>query len=709
MVRAIIITLLAMLLTSSAFAAEFSPHLLKLSAYLSVQYDFDGSRLDIPVTVSGSSAGMILLVFTKDWAQDIEATHNGYLGWHYVNKVDTCIYFSPLKSVPIGQAVVSWDGHDQDGAIAQAGDYTYYIWAFDNQGDKEPVLTNLTSDQTSYHWGFDMSSEIQEIDENGLPMANPIWHQSLQDSNSGVNTLSRWVIGSDPHDKTQLVKSIIKLEDGWDLMGDPILQADYFESQYIRVGNASEQKGSMQKARFVPGGEGEIDMDWGAEAPYADIFPTVGGGSAGVATDGTYLFTTDSNYTTSNDPDADFYIYDMDGFLVEEVDISSWWSSASDFDNDGQMNGGPVSFSGKGGYVVLNSHTSCLNQMLDPARYLDSGVYDDLFVWSNGNGDYTLDKNFEETAERPWVCNDYNVGPYKYSISFDGEYFSAVNANDIGAVSFGLLGPDGTGLGYFTFADEIGGRKAGPVIIDSNTPFDGIYFDRVAPTGPRDCFSNCPDEYRGIYFYGHDVVKGLISGPCNLGGYYQYLNITNPIAGEIISNIVNYQLNWVSNFSDSLNIEFSSDNGETWTIIAEKMESSPRTYDWRIPALESDRCKIRLTDPVSGSVISSSGTFTIESVVAVASHTPHAFTLSQNSPNPFNPVTSIPFTLGHESHVSLSVYNIAGEKVTELAEGRFPAGAHNVSWDASEFASGVYFYRIVTGDFIETRKMMLVK
>ena len=95
--------------------------------------------------------------------------------------------------------------------------------------------------------------------------------------------------------------------------------------------------------------------------------------------------------------------------------------------------------------------------------------------------------------------------------------------------------------------------------------------------------------------------------------------------------------------------------------------------------------------------------------VGINDISPGDYTLAQNSPNPFNPATSIPFRLSRGSQLSLAVYNITGEKVAELAKGRFSAGEHAVTWDASDYASGVYFYRIASADFVKTRKMMLVK
>jgi len=99
----------------------------------------------------------------------------------------------------------------------------------------------------------------------------------------------------------------------------------------------------------------------------------------------------------------------------------------------------------------------------------------------------------------------------------------------------------------------------------------------------------------------------------------------------------------------------------------------------------------------------------VKADVNVEEAIPFIFSLSPNHPNPFNPATSIPFTLATESEITLTVYNIAGEKVLTLADGNYSAGAHSLDWNASEFASGVYFCQLRAGDFVETRKMTLVK
>ena len=84
-------------------------------------------------------------------------------------------------------------------------------------------------------------------------------------------------------------------------------------------------------------------------------------------------------------------------------------------------------------------------------------------------------------------------------------------------------------------------------------------------------------------------------------------------------------------------------------------------------------------------------------------------TLAQNSPNPFNPVTQIAFTLPAEMDVTLSVYDVTGREVSRLVDQRVGAGNQSVTFDASSFASGIYYYRLTAGSFSQIRKMTLIK
>jgi photosystem II stability/assembly factor-like uncharacterized protein len=88
---------------------------------------------------------------------------------------------------------------------------------------------------------------------------------------------------------------------------------------------------------------------------------------------------------------------------------------------------------------------------------------------------------------------------------------------------------------------------------------------------------------------------------------------------------------------------------------------------------------------------------------------PTQFSLMQNYPNPFNPITSISFGLPVRSHVRLTIYNTLGEQVTDLVNGEMEAGYHTVQFDGKNLSSGVYFYRIVAGNFTETRRLLLIR
>ena len=88
---------------------------------------------------------------------------------------------------------------------------------------------------------------------------------------------------------------------------------------------------------------------------------------------------------------------------------------------------------------------------------------------------------------------------------------------------------------------------------------------------------------------------------------------------------------------------------------------------------------------------------------------PKSLSLDQNFPNPFNPATTIRYALPHRSNVTLTVYSTLGQLVATLVNGDIDAGYHEIKFDASGLASGVYFYRLQTGSFVDTKKLLLIR
>ena len=99
----------------------------------------------------------------------------------------------------------------------------------------------------------------------------------------------------------------------------------------------------------------------------------------------------------------------------------------------------------------------------------------------------------------------------------------------------------------------------------------------------------------------------------------------------------------------------------------------------------------------------------VTSVGSAPDNVPVTFGLAQNYPNPFNPSTTIRFALPERSRVTLTVFNALGQQVATLVNGTEDAGHHEVKFDGSGMASGVYFYRLQAGDFAQTKMLILMK
>ncbi|MCI0473658.1 MAG: T9SS type A sorting domain-containing protein, partial [Ignavibacteria bacterium] len=103
------------------------------------------------------------------------------------------------------------------------------------------------------------------------------------------------------------------------------------------------------------------------------------------------------------------------------------------------------------------------------------------------------------------------------------------------------------------------------------------------------------------------------------------------------------------------------------------------------------------------------GTYIATSIFNLSNEIPSAYKLEQNYPNPFNPVTNIRFSLKEKGFTSLKVYNSVGQEVADLLNQELNPGTYEKSFDASFLSSGIYFYRLISGGYSETKKMNLIK
>jgi hypothetical protein len=103
------------------------------------------------------------------------------------------------------------------------------------------------------------------------------------------------------------------------------------------------------------------------------------------------------------------------------------------------------------------------------------------------------------------------------------------------------------------------------------------------------------------------------------------------------------------------------------------------------------------------------GSYEYSNVVEVNINLPAKYELLQNYPNPFNPSTTIQFTLPEESFTKLEIFNVVGEKIETLVSETLSAGIHKYEWNAENLVSGVYFYRLTSDNFVQIKKLVLMK
>ena len=142
----------------------------------------------------------------------------------------------------------------------------------------------------------------------------------------------------------------------------------------------------------------------------------------------------------------------------------------------------------------------------------------------------------------------------------------------------------------------------------------------------------------------------------------------------------------------SYQINIPADEGMEWILISEMGDRY----------ILSDSGEIIVERPIRSMVLKQ------EPIV------PLSYSLSQNYPNPFNPETAIHFSIKEKNEVSLVIYDILGKEIIKIVQSHMDPGFHKVIWDGSSasgsvVSSGIYFYRITSGDYVNQKKMMLIR
>jgi len=150
----------------------------------------------------------------------------------------------------------------------------------------------------------------------------------------------------------------------------------------------------------------------------------------------------------------------------------------------------------------------------------------------------------------------------------------------------------------------------------------------------------------------------------------------------------------ITSFNDTLNYLLNAQNILVLKITAKsKLEEQPLHLEMKSYNIDGQLTSSLIKDVV----------FNWRPIV------PEQFALSQNYPNPFNPATTIEYQLPVDTKITLKVYNILGQEIATLANDQQKAGYYKLQWDAGRYASGMYIYRLYSKDFVQTKKMVLIK
>ena len=208
-----------------------------------------------------------------------------------------------------------------------------------------------------------------------------------------------------------------------------------------------------------------------------------------------------------------------------------------------------------------------------------------------------------------------------------------------------------------------------------------------------------------------------LSLPYNVFSYrayrFPFLLITSPVSGDTVGCGDEVTLRWNSSGVDSVNVDYSTDDGNSWVTSATDYPAINDSLNVSVPASADSVFEFRVAESgkMDDGLVFNSDPIPVGVTTGIESPSlPYSFNLSNNYPNPFNPSTTINYELAKMGHVTLKVYDILGRNVETLVNGVQGPGDYSVKFDGSRFASGVYFVRMMTADgFVTVRKMVLEK
>ncbi len=390
--------------------------------------------------------------------------------------------------------------------------------------------------------------------------------------------------------------------------------------------------------------------------------------------------------------------------------------------------GGTVIFSDNFDSYISGEQLACQNPT-DWTTWsnLPCDATEDAYISSNyahsgANSFVVVPNNDEVHAWGPVTSGKWEIDLYNYLPTGATGYFNQLGQftavqewglevyfNAGGAAS---INAGGTGSGAFTFVYDT--WVLNQVIVDLDNDQAEYWYNGSMVFGPWQWTAGSNGTPIALSLEANDFFGAAATDEMYVDDY-KVIDLSGITPVELTSFAANVNnngqvvLNWATaseTNNQMFEIQRTTENSEFVTIgfvngagtTTEQQQYSytdrtvdPGTYSYRLKQIDFD------------------GRFDYSNVVDVDVKGPLTFELKQNYPNPFNPTTNIKYNIPVASNVKLAVYNVVGEEVAVLVNGFVQEGFYEVTFNASSLPSGVYFYKLQSGNLVQTNKMMLLK
>ena len=347
---------------------------------------------------------------------------------------------------------------------------------------------------------------------------------------------------------------------------------------------------------------------------------------------------------------------------------------------------------------------------------MDNAENNDRILW------YQVVRTYLEAKEISWTSWDYHGGFGVFEKNSAGLFEHDLNVNILSALGFNVppqtkfeLKPDSTGFGFYSDYIESG-------IVSSGISNGSInFYNENAGAGEFAISWTNPAQYNSIGF-SFVPIKDL-----------SYLAANNFYLGFWVKSdnpFVKFDIRFVDTKENETDhpwrMSYTLDNSKNaldgnWNFVKIPLSSFTETGSWDNAWYEPvglfDWKAVQLFEIVDehGVLFSTELMFDDIKIYDPNStevdddHLSFNYELYQNFPNPFNPVSTIIFEIPEEAQVDLRVYDLLGKEIAMLADDVFESGKHEIKFEAADFSSGVYFYTLTSGGFIDSKKMLLIK